>query len=258
MLELAARAAAVLDTAGELAPDRGGYSSRTRLLGAGGLQGLLAGATSKHMRNGIWTVFERRHKALWGDLRFYPDTRLDNDPRTHDTGFRLTLPRERSGDDLLERATSLICDLFVAVGGFYGRADTVAMRTRRLNYRTEAADRGAMWIPRWNDPTFVIWDRWVEDVWWINLFGRAYVERWGLESVERMGARSRRLANGGVAVWSSDTPPDPQAARTISGYPHKQRFYQALGLATFIHESLEIPQPGARVPTLREHAGASV
>jgi hypothetical protein len=84
----------------------------------------------------------------------------------------------------MTRATSprpvvLMCDLFVALDGFYGRADTVAMRGRRLELRAAAADRGAMWIPRWNNPSFVIWDRWVEDVWWITLFGPAYIERCG-------------------------------------------------------------------------------
>jgi hypothetical protein len=102
----------------------------------------------------------------------------------------------------------------------------------------------------------VIWDRWVEDVWWITLFGPAYIERWGLETVERLGVARRRLANGGIAIWAAGTPPDPQASGTIAGYPHKRSFYDALGLETFIHEGLEIPEPGARVPTLADHARA--
>jgi hypothetical protein len=66
----------------------------------------------------------------------------------------------------------------------------------------------------------------------------------------------RRLANGGIAIWAAGTPPDPQASGTIAGYPHKRSFYDALGLETFIHEGLEIPEPGARVPTLADHACA--
>ncbi len=54
------------------------------------------------------------------------------------------------------RTVDLMCDLFVAMDRFYGRADTAAMRGRRLELRAAAAGRGAMWIPRWNDPSFVI------------------------------------------------------------------------------------------------------
>lgn len=258
MMDLARRAATVLDGAGDLAPDRGGYSERTRLLDAGGLRGMVAAASEKRQRKGLWVIFERRALELWGDLRFFADTALATAPRSQHAGFWLPAQRALADTELLESAINLGCDLFVALDAFYGRIDTGAMRRRRLELRSQAADRGEMWIPRWDDPTFVIWDRWIEDVWWITLFGPAYVERWGLDRMERLGVARRRLANGGIAIWSTALPPDPQDSDSIAGYPHKRSFYDVLGVDTFIHESLEIPERGVRVPLLREHARAPV
>jgi hypothetical protein len=151
-------------------------------------------------------------------------------------------------DSLLD----LACDLFVAMQCFYGRLDSAAMRTRRTDLRTHAAEDGRMWLPRREDPAFVVWDRWVEDVWWVNLFGPAYVERWGRARLDGLGVWRRDLPNGGIVLASAESPPDPRSADTISGYAHKRPFYEALGVETFVHESVEIPTPGRWVPTLAE------
>lgn len=256
--EIASPVAQVLDGADSLAPDRGGFSERTRQLGKGGVAGMLENVADRRLRDGLWMIYERRSNQLWGDLRIFPETRLATAPRFHEVAFHLPLLRIQTEEALREAAIQLWCDLFVAIDGFYGRADTAAMRRRRLNLRSAAADRGKMWIPRWNDPTFVIYDRWVEDVWWLNLYGPAYIERWGVEVVERLGVRRRWLDNGGVAVWSCEGLPDPMVARSITGYPHKKSFYDALGQDTFTRESLEIPEPGIRVPLLHEHERSSM
>lgn len=107
-------------------------------------------------------MFEERQKELWGDLRILDDTKLPSAPRSHYAGFRLPAERALADDELMHQGIDLLCDLFVALDGFYGKVDTTAMLRRRLDLRSAAADRGTMWIPRWNDPTFVIWDRWVE------------------------------------------------------------------------------------------------
>lgn len=91
-------------------------------------------------------------------------------------------------------------------------------------------------------------------MWWLNFYGPAYIRRWGRETVERLGVRTVWLANGAAAVWSTELPADPAAGDSITGYPHKARFYETLGKGTFIHETPEIPEPGLRVPTLDEHA----
>lgn len=247
--DVACRAAAILDDAGALAPDRGGASARTARLKADRLAGVVESAVQRGRPGGLWIVFERSNAGLWGDMRFHEDLRMDTDPRSHSVGFTM------AGDT--EAAVQLLCALFEAVDGFYGRADTVAMRDRRLTLRTTAADDGRMWLPRWDDRRFVIWDRWVEDVWWVNLFGPAYLEHWGADVVNRLGVRRQPLANGGIAVWSSRDPVDPQASGSIAGFAHKQPFYDVLGIDTFIHESLHIPEPGERVPALQQHARSS-
>lgn len=250
---LARRVAAVLDAAGDLRPDRGGRSARTRQLGAGGMGGLVEELGAQ---DDLWLVFERREVGLWGDVRLYADTRLATAPQIHAVTFRLPLDRVLDQPALLERALGLLAEVFTAVGGFFGMADTAAMLRRRMDLRTAATERGAMWVPRWDDPTFVIWDRWVEDVWWVNLYGPAYVERWGRAVFDRMGVATRDLAGGGVLVRSAEEPPDPFGSATLSGFPHKQASYAVLGAGTFVHESLEVPERGVLVPTLHEHAEA--
>ncbi len=105
MREIALRAASVLDDAGDLAPDRGAFSAQTRSLDAGGLRGMIAGATGKQVRNGLWVVFERRDKGLWGDLRIFPDTRLESAPEFHSAEFRLPVERVMAEGALLEPET---------------------------------------------------------------------------------------------------------------------------------------------------------
>jgi hypothetical protein len=254
---IAAAVAAVLDAAGSLAPMRGAPSGPMRKLGPAGMAGLVEAATHGGDPDDVWIKFERPEVDLWGDVLIYSDTRLDTDPRTHTVQFNLPLRTLTQDPGTADAVAKLAGDLFVAVQGFYGKLDAAAVRNRMIALHGRAADEGRRWIPPWDDLTYSIWDRWVEDVWWVNLFGPAYVQRWRRKTFDQLGIRRVDLDNGGLMVWSGDLPADPDEAESVTGFGHKQSFYRVLGMETFIHESLDVPGPGERVPTLYDHREAA-
>lgn len=255
-LELAAAVGEVLDAAGSLAPDRAGFSERTRPLGSAGLASFLRESVESVIDD-LWITFEQRDIGLWGDMVVLEDVLLTSNPSPHHVSFGLPAIRVLGDAEMLEALMLLVAEVFVAVDGFYGSVTTGAMNGRLGTLRNTATNEGRMWIPRFSDPMFLVHDRWVENVWWVNLFGPAYVERWGREVFDRMGVRRKDLDNGGVMVWSAGMPPDPYSADSITGYAHKKSFYEALGTETFVHESLDMPEPGELVPTLFEHRRAA-
>lgn len=257
MSDLAGAIAAVLDGSGPLTPTLGGFSDPMKTLGEQGISGLLTKAPIDETREDLWVLFGQPETGMFGDMLIHRDTHLTDTPRTHNVGLGLPVHSVVDDAETAEAVISLAADLFVAIDGFYGKLDTGAMRRRIMAIHSMAADEGRRWIPPWDDQMFTIWDRWLEDVWWINLFGPAYVERWGRMAIDRLGVRQVDLPNGGVMIWSAERPPDPSESDTITGYAHKQSFYETLGVDTFIHESLEVPSPGERVPTLLEHQRAS-
>jgi hypothetical protein len=149
--------------------------------------------------------------------------------------------------------------LFDALDVFHGFVTTADMQAQRTAIIREATMRGERALPRREDPLYTILDRMVSDVYWVNYFGPAYVERWGVGRLQSIGVRSEVRPSGAIAIWATEMPPlvDP-ACRRLADYPFKASFYEALGRRTFTLESLHEPEPGEVVPTLHEHRRRSI
>ncbi len=91
----------------------------------------------------------------------------------------------------------------------------------------------------------------LRDVYWLNYFGPAYVERWG-ERLARLGVRSLGTANGGVVVWATPTPfVYREDVASFMDYDWKRPFYEALGREAFVNAI--VPVWVSRVPTREDH-----
>jgi len=147
----------------------------------------------------------------------------------------------------------------IAADAFYGRA---FLSESRFQYH-ELLDRG---IASGDLPVIMpdpkarhgVDARFIQDVYWLNCFGPAYIERWGREQVEKAGVRRRELANGSFLVWATSHPFvfQPEVTR-IDQYEWKQSFYTHLGTNVFRHEGFALGDPGEHVPTLDEHFRAA-
>jgi hypothetical protein len=75
----------------------------------------------------------------------------------------------------------------------------------------------------------------LRDVYWLNIFGPAFVERFG-DRLETIGIRHERTDNGGIVVWAAETPfLYDESMASHRDYPWKQEFYDALGTDAFVH-----------------------
>ncbi len=91
----------------------------------------------------------------------------------------------------------------------------------------------------------------VRDVYWLNYFGPAYVERWG-EKLDGLGARSAGTMNGGLVIWATPTPfVYREDVASFMDYEWKRPFYDALGRDAFVNAVL--PSWTAKVPSREDH-----
>jgi hypothetical protein len=75
----------------------------------------------------------------------------------------------------------------------------------------------------------------VRDVYWLNYFGPAYLERWG-ERAAGLGVRQDPTANGGVVIWATETPfVYLEDVGSFMDYEWKRPFYEALGREMFVN-----------------------
>lgn len=201
-------------------------------------------------------IVERPVEDFGGTIDIFPDTALDRRPVTHkiDAG----LPRAKLDADGLEAVVALALDAFDALEVFHGFVTTADMQAQRKGIISDATAAGRMAAPRWDDPLYTSLDRVVSDVYWVNYFGPAFVDRWGIDRLEAIGQRLSKRPSGAVAVWAADAPPsvDPTVKR-LTDYPWKAPFYTALGVGTFTHETTEAPERGRFVPTLQDHRARS-
>jgi len=203
---------------------------------------------------------DRPFRILFGDpdrffyatLDLFPDPMLDRAPRTHvvDAALPIASLDAEARDDFAAWAL----DQYDAIGVFHGYVTTSDMQGQRKSLIAQAFDRGELAPPDWADPTYTSFDRVVSDVYWVNYFGPAFVDRWGIDRFEAIGRRLTRRPSGAVAVWAADAPPgvDPTVER-LTDYPWKAPFYAALGIDAFTHETTAAPEPGQFVPTLQDH-----
>lgn len=236
------------------APSRAGFSERTKKLAPGEtLRDRLAQAwASGRETHDLWLYMEQDAVDLVGDLRCF-DALPEHDHHTIEFSFDAT-----SGVPL-DAAVDLACDLFVAIDGYRGHMDTVAFGQHQVALAFDGAARGAVPRVEADDSTTWRFDHHIDGPFWVNLFGPAFVERWG-ERVDDLGFSTRRLDNGGVMVMAAERPVevDPNVT-TLLGYPHQRSLADQLGAHMFRHEtgSTELGPPGAAVPTRSEHIAAA-
>ncbi len=94
----------------------------------------------------------------------------------------------------------------------------------------------------------------LRDVYWLNYFGPAYVERWG-GRLSGPGVRSVPTANGGIVIWATPTPfVYREDVASFMDYDWKRPFYDALGRDAFVNAVL--PAWAPKVPTRDDHLRA--
>lgn len=197
-------------------------------------------------------IVETPIEDLLGTIDIFPDTALDRRPTTHKIDAGLPLGKlDREG---LEAVVAFALDAFDALDAFHGFITTADMQAQRKGIISDATAAGRMAAPLWDDPAYTSLDRVVSDVYWVNYFGPAFVDRWGVSRFEATGRPLARRPSGAVVVWAADAPPavDPTVQR-LTDYVWKTPFYAALGVDAFTHETSEAPERGRFVPTLQDH-----
>lgn len=238
-------------------PTRASPREPVRKLGPGGLREAFDAELERSSGNRILMLLGGPHAELHGTLDVFPDTMLASAPRTHTVDIGIPVAALDAEEVAAFAAWGL--GLFDALDVFHGFVTTADMQAHRKGLIADATSLGEMAPPRWDDPLYTILDRMVSDVYWINYFGPAFVDRWGLQRLASIGGRHSVRPNGAIAIWATEEPPavDPEARR-LGDYPFKRPFYDVLGERTFTRESLDVPEPGEVVPTLDEHRQRSI
>jgi hypothetical protein len=195
--------------------------------------------------------FERRRALQLGGILDAPSYR---DPEMAGSPHRLYGGTDDTDEDWLRQAGHLeaFAALFVRLAGAfdatYGFAADDRMPRQQSGEFARARQR-KRFAPATPDAHS---DRHsVRDVYWLNYFGPAYLERWG-KLVDGLGVRSERTSNGGLVIWATESPfVYDEGIESFTAYPWKQPFYEALGRDTFVNAI------GAswdqRVPTREDH-----
>ncbi len=178
-------------------------------------------------------------------------------------------PKERavaSGVDLLvvdsTAAQAILVELAEDLQPFYARLSPLqhVVQSRSLTSRwgkaVGPAPDGSQ-PPRWEPAPFGTMERHVPDVFWVQVFGPAYVAKWGEHRVVQAGVRRERLSNGGYVVWACDEPPPFQDDATQpQDYAWKSSLYDAIGRRPFAASSPGWSLFGEQVPFMTEHRDA--
>jgi hypothetical protein len=149
--------------------------------------------------------------------------------------------------ELVDAIAALFVRLADGFDAFYGFVTHSKLPWQQRVELLEATRQG-MVVPLY--PTMATDRTSVRDVYWLNYYGPAFVERWGAR-IDTAGTHQVRVDNGGRVVWAADTPflYDPNVTDT-SQYPWKQSYYDAVGRDSFVHRH---QMPGMHVPTWDDH-----
>lgn len=192
-------------------------------------------------RNGRWPDFESGEIALFRGR--------GSCARTGDGPWLLVPHRVRASflrttldePGAVEQVVSLFRALADALDAFYGFATSM-----------DEWDRHRHWTKRAPGGNYF---RQVPDVFWLNCFGRAFVDRWpGLAGA---GVESRPLASGGRVVRTTETPwtDDPMSVGQYD-LPWKQSVLAVMGLEPFM-TAADWADEGVFVPSARDHLDAA-
>lgn len=159
-------------------------------------------------------------------------------------------------------AQAVLVELAERLQPFYARLSPLAhvVQSRSLTFHwgkaAGLAPDGSQ-PPRWEPAPFGSMERYVPDVFWVQVFGPAYVTKWGEHRVMDAGVRRQRLSNGGYVVWACEEPPPFQEdAAQPQDYPWKSSVYDAIGREPFAASSPGWSLFGERVPFMTEHRDA--
>jgi hypothetical protein len=191
----------------------------------------------------------RTHGLLWvtGDIWNFPPI----GPHRFDFGVE---------EDWLDRPErrDAFAELFLreceAFDGFWGLAGMTSTWRQRYALVARAENDRTLVIPGilgdgWDMREHAVWD-----ISWLNYFGPAFVDHWGRERLAGLGVRQEPTTNGGVVIWATPTPfVYDSTVTSLSGYPWKQRFYEALGWDALLHDRWRDPGAGVAVPDYHAH-----
>ena len=136
---------------------------------------------------------------------------------------------------------------------FWGGAGLTSFRRQTNDFSFAAQVAGTLVIPGIPGTGWDMGEHAINDLYWLNYFGPAYLERWG-QATDGLGVRRQRTANGGLLIWATPTPFTFDAgAQRMTDYAWKRPFYDGLGWDTIIHEEWHDPGHGVRVPSYEEH-----
>ncbi|WP_457206139.1 hypothetical protein [Nocardioides sp. P5_C9_2] len=111
--------------------------------------------------------------------------------------------------------------------------------------------------PTWKPPPYQALEAQLPDVFWVQVFGPAFVEMWGERALESAGVRRRVLGHGGYVVWATQDPPAyDDHVDAPEGYAWKGSVYDVIGPEPFLRADRCWNDFGEHVPLMTQHAAA--
>ena len=245
----------VIDSFDELKPERAGPRDPPRSQVLSVEQHLVEWQPSIRPGDYYTQLFSRtrRFPTTYGMLQVTGD--IWNYPPYAPHRFEYGVEEEWLVDsDRLQRIADFFEQASDAIDAFWGAAGLTSFRRQANDLVRRAQDAGTLVLPGMPGTGWDLREHAIPDVFWLNYFGRTLLAHWGRENLEGIGARQRLTASGGLIVWSTESPFvfDPSAA-SLSAYPWKRPFYDALGPDTFLSERWSDPGLGVAVPTYEGH-----
>jgi hypothetical protein len=193
----------------------------------------------------------RTHGLLWvtGDIWNYPPI------GAHELDFGVDedwfAGPDRSAR--LERFADLFRAACESMDAMWGGAGLTSFRRQKNDFVDRAHVEGTLFFPGMPGTGWDLRERALPDLYWLNYFGPAYLDMWG-DALGGLGDRQQPTANGGLVVWTTETPfVFDGGAQRLTDYAWKRPFYDALGWDTIIHENWTDPGVGVRVPSYQDH-----
>ena len=190
-----------------------------------------------------------REEYLWVGLRTDP---LAGHPPRQGRPSHLELGTRATP----EQTAALFADLADLVDPYLGWVTTRAAQLQRLRFEASRrlSDPSPPTRAMGRDP-HVYHEVCVEDVFWVQAYGPAFLHRWGGPDVlDGLGVEQRRLRNGGVVVRLTETPRFDRDATAPEDASWKEPLYHRVGPQVFARDDQPWGRYGERVPLFVEHA----